>query len=313
MGHQKKSHDLLEQIAASGGVEALPKRVDRYGKAKNRALNISNFIRDQKALRKEYTRLSTCADYLVFRHFYTIDTVRLHAAQFCKIHLLCPMCAIRRGAKALSAYLQRFEALKLSNQHLRAWMVTLTVKDGSDLEERYKHLHKSQRELWKRKHRGRGSVFDGVAGAVWSYEVKRGEGSGLWHPHLHMVVLSEHAPDKFSLSSEWENITGDSKIVDVRLISQDDLASGFVEVFKYAVKFSDQPEADTVSAYQVLKGRRLLDCSGVFRGVVIPESLLDEPLDGLPYVDIFYRHTGYGYSLQKVAEGASLAGEDSAT
>lgn len=313
MGHQKKSHDLLEQIAASGGVEALPKRLDRYGKAKNRALNISNFIRDQKALRKEYTRLSTCADYLVFRHFYTADTVRLHAAQFCKIHLLCPMCAIRRGAKALSAYLQRFEALKLSNPHLRAWMVTLTVKDGNDLEERYKHLHKSQRELWKRKHRGRGSVFDGVAGAVWSYEVKRGDGSGLWHPHLHMVVLSAHSPDKYLLSSEWENITGDSKIIDVRPISQDDPASGFVEVFKYAVKFSDQPEADTVSAYQVLKGRRLLDCSGCFRGVVIPESLLDEPLDGLPYIDMFYRHTGQGYSLQKVAEGASLAGEDSAT
>ena len=157
-------------------------------------------------------------------------------------------------------------------------MVTLTVKDGDDLEERYKHLHKSQRELWMRKHRGRGSVLDGVAGAVWSYEAKRGNGSGLWHPHLHMVVLSEHSPDKFSLSAEWENITGDSKIVDVRPISQDDPASGFIEVFKYAVKFSDQPETDTVSAYQVLKGRRLLDCSGCFRGVVIPESLLDEPL-----------------------------------
>ena len=128
-----------------------------------------------------------------------------------------------------------------------------------------------------------------------------------------MVVLSEHAPDKFSLSSEWENITGDSKIVDVRLISQDDLASGFVEVFKYAVKFSDQPEADTVSAYQVLKGRRLLDCSGVFRGVVIPESLLDEPLDGLPYVDIFIVTQVTATRYKKVAEGASLAGEDSAT
>ena len=25
---------------------------------------------------------------------------------------------------------------------------------------------------------------------------------------------------------------------------------------------------------------------------MIPESLLDEPLDGLPYIDMFYRHTG---------------------
>lgn len=42
--------------------------------------------------------------------------------------------------------------------------------------------HKAQRELWKRKQRGRGSVLDGVVGAVWSYEIKQGKGSGLWHP-----------------------------------------------------------------------------------------------------------------------------------
>ena len=60
MGHQKKSHDLLEQIAASGGVEALPKRLDRYGKAKNRALNISNFISDQRPCAREYAAFLLC-------------------------------------------------------------------------------------------------------------------------------------------------------------------------------------------------------------------------------------------------------------
>ena len=47
----------------------------------------------------------SCGDYLLFRHFFTVDKVKLHAAQFCKAHLLCPLCAIRRGAKALAAYL----------------------------------------------------------------------------------------------------------------------------------------------------------------------------------------------------------------
>ena len=81
-----------------------------------------------------------------------------------------------------------------------------------------------------RKHRGRGSVLDGVEGAVWSYEIKRGKGSGLWHPHLHMIALAEVAPDARLLSSEWHQITGDSYIVDVRPISQDDPASGFVDI-----------------------------------------------------------------------------------
>ena len=243
-------------------------------------------------------RLSGCGNYLLFRHFFTIDTVKLHAASFCMKHLLCPLCAIRRGAKALGAYLDRFEAIKRSNARLGAFLVTLTVKDGPDLRERFKHLHASQRELWKRKQRGRGSVLDGVEGAVWSYEVKRGQGSGLWHPHLHMIALSEVMPDAERLSRDWHEITGDSFIVDVRPISQEDPASGFIEVFKYAVKFSDQDPADTVHAWETLAGKRLLGSAGCFRGVEIPEDLTDDPGDylGLPYVDLLYRYLSGRYS-----------------
>ena len=90
-------------------------------------------------------RVHGCGDYLLFRHFFTIDAVKLHAASFCMKHLLCPLCAIRRGAKALGAYLDRFEAIKRTSGHLRPFLVTLTVKDGPDLRERFKHLHDSQR------------------------------------------------------------------------------------------------------------------------------------------------------------------------
>jgi hypothetical protein len=138
-----------------------------------------------------------------------------------------------------------------------------------------------------------------VEGAVWSYEVKRGNGSGVWHPHLHMIALAECQPDAFELAREWREITGDSFIVDVRPISQDDPASGFIEVFKYAVKFSEQPVEDTWHAYETLAGRRLIGSAGAFRGVVVPESLLDDPegLGELPYVTLFYRYLRGGYSL----------------
>jgi hypothetical protein len=175
-------------------------------------------------------------------------------------------------------------------------LVTLTVKNGDDLAERFRHLHKGQRELWMRKHRGRGSVLDGVDGAVWSYEVKRGQNSGDWHPHLHMIALSEVQPSQERLSREWHEVTGDSFIVDVRPIVGDP-AEGFLEVFKYAVKFSDQPPADTWHAFETLKGKRLLGSAGCFRGVDVPEELTDEPLDDLPYVDLFYRYLhGMGYA-----------------
>ena len=287
------------QLDEASGIQALPKRIDRYGDAKRRALEVAEYIERQEGCKTLHARVSNCGEYLVFRHYFTIDSVRLHAAQFCKKHLLCPLCAVRRGAKALQAYLPRYEALRLSAPHLRPFLVTLTVKDGPDLAERFDHLQKGQRELWMRKHRQRGSPLDGVAAAVWSYEVKRGQGSNLWHPHLHMVAMAEHAPDKGMLSSEWHSITGDSFIVDVRPIDEADPASGFLEVFKYALKFSDMEPSDTFDAFRVLQGRRLVCSAGMFRGIEIPESLLDEPLDDLPFVELFYRYIGAGYTLKR--------------
>lgn len=292
---EERSPDVLQHEGASG-IEALPRRVSRYGEAKRRALDVGEHIAG-RGLKTLSERVSRCGEYLVFRHYFTVDEVRLHAAQFCKKHLLCPLCAIRRGAKALQAYMPRFEAVRASRADLRPFLVTLTVRDGSDLAERFEHLHKSQHELWKRKHRRRGSSVDGIEAAVWSYEVKRGAGSGLWHPHLHMVAMAAEAPDEGRLSREWHDITGDSWIVDVRPIDVDDPASGFLEVFKYALKFSDMGVADTFEASQTLHGRRLVASAGLWRGVEIPEQLADEPLDDLPYAVLFYRYLHGSYSL----------------
>ena len=305
--HQKENPDSVAAEIGVDGIEALPQRVERYGKARKSALDVAEYMSHCTNHQAMAEKVTSCGDYLLFRHFYTVDKVKLHAAQFCKKHLLCPLCAIRRGAKALAAYLQRWEAIRLQRPTLRPFLVTLTVKDGPDLAERFKHLHKSQRELWMRKHRGRGSVLDDVQGAVWSYEVKRGEGSGQWHPHLHMIALAEHEPSAERLSREWHEITGDSFIVDVRPISQEDPASGFVEVFKYAVKFSDQEPADTVHAWETLRGKRLLGSAGCFRGVQIPDELTDDATDvaGLPYMDMLYTYSkaGQAYSLQHVTSG----------
>lgn len=302
----KENPDSVAAEIGVQGIEALPKRVDRYGIAKKGALDVCQYIEQDQSwpLESRLTltqRLRSCGDYLVFRHYFTVDKVRLHGASLCMKHLLCPLCAIRRGVKALGAYLDRWEAIGRSAPHLRPFLVTLTVKDGPDLAERFRHLQYGQRELWKRKQRGRGSVLDAVEGAVWSYEVKRGTGSGQWHPHLHMIALAAHQPSQAQLAEEWHAITGDSFVVDVRPISQDDPVSGFIEVFKYAVKFSSQDPADTVHCFRTLRAKRLIGSAGCFRGVEVPEELLDtaEDLDGLPFATLFYRYLPGGYALER--------------
>ena len=79
------------------------------------------------------TKVQGCANYLVFKRYLTVDEVRLHAANFCKKHLLCLFCAMRRGAKYLQVYKQRLDVVLQENPKLRAFMVTLTVKDGENL------------------------------------------------------------------------------------------------------------------------------------------------------------------------------------
>lgn len=302
-----QSDEFLAEESQLGADDAaaLPVRLARFSKAHHRAVEMGHYASMQGDV-KISKKLNKCGEYLVFRDYYTIGKVRLHAAEFCKKHLICPLCAIRRGAKMVKAYIDRLSVIMVDNPNLKPYLVTLTVKDGSDLSERFAHLANSVKKLHKMRHRGGGGFGEigeaaKAAGAVWSYEFKRGKNSGLWHPHVHSVWLCEDKPDEMKLSNEWKNITGDSHIVNITPFhNQEDVIGGFLEVFKYAVKFSDLPLADNWHGYEVLSGKRLIASFGLFRGVVVPESLADEVLDDLPFIELFFRfHYGVGYSLQR--------------
>lgn len=282
------------------GAAGLPAKLARYSEARRKALQMQSFAANAGHV-KEAKKLADCANYLLFRHYYTVDKVRLHAASFCKKHLLCPMCAIRRGAKMLKAYLDKYQAVMVEHGHLRPYLVTLTVKNGPELAERLNHLRGAMRRMTqaRRDHlkapaKNRRVEFAASMGGFHSIEVtNKGQG---WHPHVHMIWLCASEPNEEALSAEWLGWTGDSFIVDVRPLH--DPVDGFLEVCKYALKFSDLDEADNWHAYKVMSGQRLIDSHGLMRGVEIPESLLDEPLDDLPYLDILYRYViGAGYSL----------------
>ena len=185
MGAEKKTPpvpDSLRDEVTEGADESnrLPERIARYTKAKKRSQEMASHISGLAAaasglshdeLSKLAVQVDDCASYLLFRNYYTVGKVRLAKAYFCKKHTLCPMCAIRRGAKTLKAYLDRYEAIIETNPTLELSMVTLTVKNGDDLDERYSHLEKSVRKLFERRRdflkKGRGfNEFCKAEGAV---------------------------------------------------------------------------------------------------------------------------------------------------
>jgi hypothetical protein len=187
-------------------------------------------------------------------------------------------------------------------------MVTLTVKNGSDLGERFDHLQKSFKKLLKARRNslaGKSSTVMGkLTGGVYSYEATYSKEHG-WHPHVHMAVLchkddplivDKRNPKESQLSREWLKATGDSFIVEAHEVYGDQ-SLAFIEVFKYALKFSDLTPDQTLQSYITLKGRRLTGAFGDFWGVKVPEELTDEALDDLPYIEMFYRFSGKQYQL----------------
>lgn len=283
-----------ESKQGADGAEALPQRLERYAKARDRAILMSDYAKAEGHA-KEFHLLDRCGNYLQFRHYYTVDKVRLHAAEFCRKHLLCPLCAIRRGSKTLTAYLEKYHHVIEQNPTVKPYFVTFTVKNGDDLAERFRHLrHKMQAMNKRRSLKRRQFEVEKAEGAVWSYEVTN-KGNG-WHPHAHCIWLCATPPSQSALKAEWEAMTGDSFMVDVRPI--DDPVNGFLEVFKYAVKFGDLSVENNWTAYEVLTGERLISSFGLLYGVEVPEALTDEPLDELPYFELLYHHIkGAGYSL----------------
>lgn len=298
------------------GFDSFQNKLERFGARKTRAVDLAKYITDfhtgnnragaksvlEKANLKIAVQLGSCASYLLFRNYYRRDELRLHSANLCRRHLLCPFCAACRAAKYLQAYMERFQVVTAENPQLRPFFVTITIKDQADLGNAFNHLRGAMRKMSQQRRdalKGQRFVeFAKALGGVHSVEFKRGRGSGLWHPHAHMIWLCEEAPDARKLSAEWLAITGDSYIVDVRECYGETLADSFLEVFKYALKFSDLELADNWEAYNTLKGKRLVDSFGCLKGVEVPESLLDEELADEPYLLMLYRYlskSGYNF------------------
>lgn len=313
----RKTNPLTpESLAAEGagdGDRNLTERLGRYGTGKNRSHQMAGHVL-ATGDRNLAQRLYRCASFLHFREWLAHDSrMTLHRGHFCQVPLLCPVCAIRRGGKMLRRYVERAEFISRTHDlHL----VTLTVKNGPDLWERYLHLKHAIKRLRTRGRDGYGA-FARADGALWSTEFTN-KGNG-WHPHVHMVwaIPRDQSFDSLSdliawgegsqLRQDWHAITGDSYIVHQVPIKGDreSLVAAFCEVLKYALKFSSLTLEDNLAAYRTLKGQRLISSCGIWWGLELPEDakIEDDPLDG-PFIEHVYRFAGSrGYVLDDVFPG----------
>jgi len=148
-----------------------------------------------------------------------------------------------------------------ANKQLR--LVTLTLKANDQplastlkrLTDCFVSLRRTQ--LWK----------SCVTAGCSCEEVKLGEGSGQWHPHLHVIVSGKYLPHRL-LSAEWFRITGDSRVVHIALIR------GNEYVVKYVTKYASKPYDGRVARDPdkllemvcALRGHRMVATFGKWHG-----------------------------------------------
>lgn len=259
-----------------------------------------------KELGIRFDRVMACGDWTKYRDYYTGPGWKLYSANFCKNSLVCSLCAGRRASRAMAKYLEKFQTLQAESPELKPYLVTLTVRNQSHLGPALRHLQASLKLLHHRRMEKKSkSLMRDIAGGVFSIEVTNTGKE--WHPHVHAIWLAAERPDMFALRAEWEQITGDSFMCDVRPIAKetdngpdiDPHAGGFAEVFKYAMKPSELGPKRMIEAYPILKGRRLMGAFGAFRGVPESSELHDDltGLDDLPYFEYLFRYTHAGYKF----------------
>jgi hypothetical protein len=310
MGHPRKAKppELGGDTGASG-INGLREDVEGYGSRKARTNATAAYL--GQAFRSTLPRrLFGCANWLNFRWWLAPDRVTLQEAIFCGIPLLCPNCARRRAARQAAKVEEKLLHLAEGFDY---WFITLTVKNGDDLAERFQHLRGAFKRLRHRAtdfKRGKGAYVElaRAEGLLWSFEfTKSAEG---WHPHIHMIAalpkgsapiawgVDPFTGEESQLRQDWLAVTGDSCITHATPVTMDDPRAGIAELVKYSLKFSDLTVPETVEAYLTLRGRKLMECSGALRGVVLPDdaSLLDDDLTG-EYLDFLYRWHGHGYTL----------------
>ena len=212
-------------------------RITRFGSLKHRSKLQENYLWTQvdfksegendlsnKAL-KSATKLKGCGQFLIFKNFYTIGEVKLEKFYACGQHLLCPFCASLRAARSMTRYIQRIDHLMRENRKLKPVLLTLTVKNGESLEERYEHLKNSFKKLLDRYRDFKKKVvaltsFVKLMGRFIPLNILTTIKTKEWHPHIHIFALISDWIDQEELSETWHEITNDSYIVDVRRVKK---------------------------------------------------------------------------------------------
>lgn len=192
-----------------------------------------------------YSVLNQCKSKAWFVRNIHTGNIRV-AASRCHLRW-CPLCIKTKVyiiTQSVSGWLKERKDCKF---------LTVTLKHNDlPLSEQVDRLYDCFRKLRRRRW-----FLDIVKGGIWFFQIKKSKTDGKYHPHIHFLIEGGFVPRK-KLSAEWLEITGDSMIVDVRPVKDEQKAAEYVARYAAApCRLADLSLESSVELVQALHSRRI--------------------------------------------------------
>lgn len=175
---------------------------------------------------------------------------------------ICPRCGKVR-TRQLRVKLEKLVALIDSPR-----MLTLTLASSNDplsdqlarLQECFRRLRR--RKKWKSK----------ITGGLNVVEITWNHARHQWHPHIHALIDGDYWKQS-EIADEWETVTGDSRIVDIRMIYGRQAAIGYVTKYVAKSQLSEHIPPDRIVEWAMnTHGARMVGTFGTLHGVKVKED-----------------------------------------
>lgn len=180
----------------------------------------------------------------------------------------CPYCQARKARRDSDSISYVMNHAK--SRGLKAIFLTLTIPNvsGAEASSAVDKLNKALKRLLARQ-----AFKRVVKGAIRKIEMTYNSDTGLFHPHVHLVlfVAKSYFRSKFYLHTEqFADLWAKSMRLDQVVVHVEAADKAEKELAKYAAKSSSYLSSQRVFDvfYQVLKGRQLITFSGVCKGAV---------------------------------------------
>jgi SepF-like predicted cell division protein (DUF552 family) len=222
----------------------------------------SNSVFSDKYLIKKKPKISLekRKPYLAWYSCDSLHQPELRTVCSCNDWILCHYCKVKRQVKNKRRVDNYWEAVEqerktkknLSFQTYKFITLTQKWKEGSDLKFMFDLIQKNFKKLRNRKS-WKKNIPSGYFTAT--YEISE----DMTNVHVHIIALSKFW-DVYELSKEWQEITNDSFIVDIRPISS--IGDAIQEVIKYIVKDTNPKLVSEMSEFRKLNPKRRYLVSG---------------------------------------------------